>query len=210
MARNNSVKGNFHYNNTEKQNKNFMYKNLTRSNCYNSSFAGSNFNFTSFRGAHFKSCDFYGCSFKQAEFIGTNLKNSKFRTATFENAIFDSVNLDEVDFRDAKFINTIFINTDVNKAKNLPWGDPNVKVLEEAPEIHISEELENAVRNAMTNEFVKASRVLDTKDGGLNTLNLSILLEDFTEEQLINGFNTMKDEIEREFCTLSYLTRFFK
>lgn len=210
MARNNSVKGNFHYNNMEKQNKNFMYKNLTRSNCYNSSFAGSNFNFTSFRGAHFKSCDFYGCSFKQAEFIGTNFKNSKFRAATFENAIFDSVNLDGVDFRDAKFKNTIFVNTDVNKAKNLPFGDDNVKVLEKMPEIEISPELERAVKDAMNNQFIKASRVLDTKDGGLNSLNLSILLEEFTEEQLINGFNNMEKEIDREFCTLSYLFRFFK
>lgn len=209
MARNNSVKGNFHYNNAEKQNKNFMYKNLTRSNCYNSSFAGSKFDFVSFRGAHFKSCDFYGCSFKRAEFVGTNLKNSKFRAAEFENTVFDSVNLDGVDFRDAKFKNVIFIFTDVNKAKNLPFGDSNIRVLDEVPEIEISEELENAVKGAMNNKFVKASRVLDTKDGGLNILNLSILLEEFTEEQLIEGFEKMELEIDRDFCTLSYLFRFF-
>ena len=35
--------------------KNFMYKNLERSNCYNCNFAGSTFDFVSFRGAHFKS-----------------------------------------------------------------------------------------------------------------------------------------------------------
>jgi len=58
MARNNSVSGNFNYNNIEKKDKNFMYKNLERSNCYNCNFTNSNFDFVSFRGAHFKLCIF--------------------------------------------------------------------------------------------------------------------------------------------------------
>ena len=58
MAKNNSVKGNFNYNNIEKKGKNFMYKNLERSNCYNCDFTRSNFDFVTFRGAHFKSCVF--------------------------------------------------------------------------------------------------------------------------------------------------------
>lgn len=88
MARNQSVKGNFHYNNIEKKDKNFMYKNLARSNCYNCDFSNSNFDYVSFRGAHFKSSIFFGCSFKYAEFIGTNLKDSKFKNAVQLNCIF--------------------------------------------------------------------------------------------------------------------------
>lgn len=209
MAKNNSVKGNFHYNNTEKMNKNFMYKNLTRSNCYNSSFAGSNFNFVSFRGAHFKSCDFYGCSFTSAEFIGTNLKNSKFRHAKFENTLFDSVNLAEVDFRDAEFKNVIFVDCNLDQCKNLPFDAENIKVYEEMPALNISAELEAAILEAMTNKFIKSSRVLDTKDGSINPINLLILQERFSEEVLINGFKAMTTEVDRDFCTLSYLTRFF-
>ena len=37
------------YNKVQKMNKNFMYQDLKRSNCYNSDF--SNYNFTSLRGA---------------------------------------------------------------------------------------------------------------------------------------------------------------
>lgn len=210
MARNQSVKGNFNYNNIEKVNKNFMYKNLSRSNCYNCNFTNSNFNFVSFRGAHFKSCDFYGCSFKQAEFIGSNLKGSKFRTSSFENTVFDSVNLDGADFRDAKFKNVIFIFTDISKAKNLNINNENIKVFEEMPDIKISSSLEEALKNAMTNNFIKSSRVLDTKDGGINLLNVSILLENFKEDVLIKGLNIMQNKIDREFCTLSYLIRFLE
>ena len=69
------------YNKVQKMNKNFMYQDLKRSNCYNSDFSNSNFNFTSLRGAHFKSCNFYGCTFTFAEFIGSNLKKSRFTKA---------------------------------------------------------------------------------------------------------------------------------
>ena len=53
MAKDINGSENFHYNNIEKKDKNFMYKNFKRSNCYNCNFANSNFNFATFRGAHF-------------------------------------------------------------------------------------------------------------------------------------------------------------
>lgn len=56
MAKDINGSENFHYNNIEKKDKIFMYKNFKRSNCYNCNFANSNFNFATFRGAHFKTC----------------------------------------------------------------------------------------------------------------------------------------------------------
>ena len=210
MAKNNSVKGNFHYNNTEKMNKNFMYNNLTRSNCYNSSFAGSNFNFASFRGAHFKSCDFYGCTFKSAEFIGTNLKNSKFRYGKFEDTLFEGVNLSEVDFRDAEFKNTIFVECNLDTCKSLFFDKEEVTIYEEMPKLNISEELEEAINKAMGNKFIKASRVIDTKEGKINPIKIIMLQKKYNEEVLIKGFNDMAEAVDRDFYTLSYLFRFFK
>ena len=49
----------FKYNKAEKRNKNFMYMDFRRGNCYNCDFSCSNFSYASFRGAHFKSCDFF-------------------------------------------------------------------------------------------------------------------------------------------------------
>jgi uncharacterized protein YjbI with pentapeptide repeats len=210
MARNQSVKGNFIYNNIEKKSKNFMYKNLERSNCYNCDFSNSNFDYVSFRGAHFKSCIFFDCSFKWAEFIGTNLKGSDFRNAVFQNTVFDSVKLEGVNFKDAEFINTIFIFTDIEKAKNLNVKSPGIKVFNEMPQLEISDELKNAVLNAMKNEYVKAARVLDTKDGGLNLLNIMILLENFDEEILIKGLDMIQTQLNRDFYTLSYIIKFLQ
>lgn len=207
MARNQSVKGNFVYNNIEKTNKNFMYKNLERSNCYKCDFSGSNFDYVNFRGAHFKSCTFYECTFKWAEFTGTNLKGSNFKNTVFENAIFDSVNLDGVNFKDAEFTNTIFVCTDVKKAKNLNRANPGIKIYDEMPQFDISDELRNAVENVLTNQYVKHSRILDTKDGSINFLSIMILLDNFDEEIIINGLNLIHAQLDRDFHTLSYILK---
>lgn len=210
MAKNQSVKGNFNYNNIEKKDKNFMYKNLRRSNCYNCNFSNSNFNFASFRGAHFKSCDFSKCTFTYAELIGTNFKGSNLKFAKFENTVFDSVNLDGADFKDAEFKNTIFLSTNTEKAENLNLNNSEIKIFNEMPQIDISEELRISVINSMKNKYVKESRVLDTKDGLINLLNLMILLENFNEETLIKGLNIIENELDKDFCTLSYIIKFIE
>lgn len=210
MAITQKNRGNFNYENIEKKDKNFMYQNLEKSNCYNCNFSGSNFDYVNFRGAHFKSSSFLKCSFKFAEFIGSNFKKSNFKSAKFENTIFDSVRLDNVDFKDAKFINTIFVATDTSKAKNLDIKNPEIRIYEEMPQIEISENLKNATLNALNNTYVKASRVLDTKDGSINLLSLMILLENFDEETLINGLNLIANELDRDFYTLSYIVKFIQ
>lgn len=196
---------NFNYKNAQKLNKNFMYKDLKRSNCYDTDFTHSNFDYTSFRGAHFKSCNFFECTFKSAEFVGTNLKKSKFKKAKFENTLFEAVNLEGADFRDAEFKNTIFLATDLTKAQNLNLKKADVKIFDEMPKLEMSQELEKAVREAMQNEYVKAARVLDTKEGEMNTLSVMILLENFDEKTLIKGFNRINNELDKKFCTLSYI-----
>ena len=196
------------YKNADKQNKNFMYNDLRRSHCYDCDFSGSNFDFTSFRGAHFKSCNFYGCTFKAAEFVGANLKKSKFKKARFEDVVFEGANLDSVDFEGASFRNTLFIGTDVTKAKNLKIESANITIYEAMPELEMSEELIAAIEGAMNNPYVKKSRVLDTKEGTINTISVLRLKEQFEESTLIKGLNLIEKRIDNGFCTLSYLTKF--
>lgn len=207
MIKNKNMDQGLKYNKIQKLNKNFMYQDLKRSNCYNCDFSESNFNFTSLRGAHFKSCNFYGCTFKNAELIGSNLKKSKFKKAKFENAVFDSVNLEGVDFSGAQFKNTIFLSTDLSKAINIKFNSSDVKIFDEMPKLDISEKLEDSIKSAMQNEFVKKSRALDTKDGKINSISIMILLENFKEKQLIDGLLLISEKMDKEFCTLSYIIK---
>lgn len=200
----------FNYNNVEKKNKNFMYANLEKSNCYKCDFGASNFDYASFRGAHFKSSNFNKCSFKWTEFVGTNFKGSSMRSAIFENAIFDSVKLEGVSFKGAVFNNTVFVNTDMSQAQDLNLESAGLKILEEMPTIDISETLTNIILEAMKNAFIKKSRVLDTREGVINTLSVSILLGIFSEDELINGLKEFTEKVDREFYTLSYIIKFIK
>ena len=207
MAINRSAPENFYYDNAEKTNKNFIYKNLNRSKCYNCNFSNSNFDYASLRWAHFKKCNFFRCSFKGAEFIGSNLKGCKFKEAKFEDTVFEGANLDAADFVDAKFKNTIFVDCDITKAKNLNLNDRNIRIFDVMPEFEINENLEKIVLSSMENQFIKKSRVFDTKEGTINTLTLMILSEKFNEETLLEGLHYIKHEVERDFHTLSYIIR---
>lgn len=195
----------FNYNNIEKKNKNFMYQNWQRSKCFNSNFPQSNFDYVSFRGAHLKSCSFFECSFKRAEFVGTNLKGSAFRKAYFENTLFEGVKLEGVNFADATFKNTIFVSCDMVSVINLDTSDPEIRIFDEMPELNISEQLKEAVEKAMTNEFIKKSRVLDTRDKRINSISMMILLEQFDEEKLIKGLQLIGETLDKEFSVLSYI-----
>lgn len=207
MVRKQNMEQGLKYNKIQKLNKNFMYQDLKRSNCYNSDFSGSNFDFTSLRGAHFKSCNFYGCTFKNAELIGSNLKKSKLKKAKFENTVFDSVNLEGVDFSGSQFKNTIFLSTDLSKAVNIKFKSSDVKIFDEMPKLDVSEKLEDSIKLVMKNEFVKKSRTLDTKDGEINSISIMILLENFKEKQLIDGLLLISEKMDKEFWTLSYIIK---
>jgi hypothetical protein len=98
----------------------------------------------------------------------------------------------------------------VEKAKNLKIDSPGIKIINEMPQLEISEKLRVALLNVMKNKYVKASRVLDTKDGGLNILNIIILLENFDEATLIKGLNIIQTQLDRDFYTLSYIIRFIQ
>lgn len=195
----------FNYNNIEKKNKNFMYQNLQRSKCFNSNFPQSNFDYVSFRGAHLKSCSFLECSFKWAEFVGTNLKGSAFRKAHFENTIFEGAKLENVNFVEATFKNTIFVGCDIESVINLDFSHPEIRIFDEMPELNISEPLREAVEKAMTNKYIKKSRVLDTKDKKINPISIMLLLEQFDEETLIKGLQLISEIIDKEFSVLSYI-----
>jgi len=207
MTNNKKIDTALKYNKTSKMNKNFMYQDLKRSNCYNCDFSKSNFNFTSLRGAHFKSCNFYECTFKCSEFVGSNLKGSRFTKAKFEDTIFEGAKLESVDFAGATFKNVIFVNTDLSKAVNINYKENEVRIYNKMPEIEISDNLKNSIEKAMENNYVKKSRTLDTKDGGINTVSIMILLEKFREKRLIEGLGILSEKVDKDFCTLSYIIK---
>ena len=207
MALNKSEQNNFCYDNADKSNKNFRYNNFFKAKCYACDFSNSHFEYASFRGAHFKKCNFFRGNFTCAEFIGSNLKGSKFKEAKFSNTIFEGANLNGVDFNGAKFNKTIFVGCDLSSSKNLNLNHPEIKIFDSMPEFNISDELKDAINVAMENEYVKRSRIFDTKDGDINGLTFMLLSELFDEKTLIEGMHYLKFEVDKDFYTLSYVVK---
>lgn len=207
MALNKNEHTTFCYDNTDKSNKNFKYNNLSKAKCYNCDFSNSNFEYVSFRGAHFKKCNFFRGNFTGAEFIGSNLKGSKLKESKLHNTIFEGANLNNVDFNGVKFSNTIFVGCDLTTAKNFNFNHPQIRIFDSMPELNVSDELKVAIYTAMENEFVKKSRIFDTKDGNINGLTFMILSEHFDEKRLIEGMHYLKFEVDKDFYTLSYLIK---
>ncbi|MGL4343668.1 MAG: pentapeptide repeat-containing protein [Cellulosilyticaceae bacterium] len=205
MAETKRMNDQISYKNRKKLNADFAGKDLRRSNCYNCDFTGANFNDASFRGAQFKACTFDEASFEAAEFVAANFKNSRFKNVKFQNTIFDSVNLENTDFEGATFENVIFVATDLTKASHLDLTNQEVQVFEQRPEIELDERLEKAVRSAMTNDYIKYARVLDTKEGHINAISMMLLLDRFDEETLVKGLGMLKRKIKQDFATLSVL-----
>lgn len=205
MAESKRINDQISYRNRKKVQQDFEGKDLRRSNCYNCDFTESNFNHVSFRGAQFKSCTFNQSTFDSAEVVAANMKNSRFKGVKFTNTIFDNTNLENADFEGATFENVIFVQTDLSQALHLDLENQDVQVFDERPEIEISERLEKAVKAAMTNEYIKYARVLDTKEGTINAVSMMILLERFSEEALVKGMSMLKKNVKSDFATLSVL-----
>ena len=85
----------FSYNNVDRNESNFMYKDFEKTRSYHSSFVGAKFTGTSFRAAHMKYCNFSTYVFQDSDFVGTNLRGSVFSGAYFKDCIFVASVLDK-------------------------------------------------------------------------------------------------------------------
>lgn len=195
------------FNNMDKRGKHFQYHNFQKQDYFNTDFSHSNMDFTNFRGAHFKSCNFTACSFKWSSFVGTNLKGSMFANAVFESAVFEGAKLDGADFKLAQFQNVIFVETQIEKAINLDETHPGIRVFEKMPQIQLSDELVSVVQGLLLNQWIKRSRVLDTKDGKINTISMMLLIERYGEAVIIQALRKIEPLLDRDFYTLSYLMK---
>lgn len=201
----------FSYKNDVREDRNFLYKNFEKSNSYNARFTRSNFSYVNFYKSIMKYCGFNGASFVGSEFKSANLRGSCFKGATFKDVIFIDTKLDKAIFLGASFENVYFIGTSVRRARGLPENTQGITILNALPSLELSKELKSAVSDAVRNQFIKESEVLVLrKKQRINTINLELLLKEYSEEQLIVGLGLAKLKINKNFHTLSYIKSFIK
>ncbi|RYD03845.1 hypothetical protein N752_17310 [Desulforamulus aquiferis] len=188
----------------------YMHKYFCKSRAFKATFKGSEFSHVNFRGSIMTSVSFKSCKFEGVEFLGTNLKKSNFEGASFKDTIFVGALLENCNFRNTTFKNVIMVNTNVNNTKNLNIHNPEITILKQYPKLEISLELKNVLGKLVNDPYISRYRVLHLNTKKYNHLNLKILFDVLSEEQLIKGLKIMKEKNKKEICTVSSLINYLK
>lgn len=197
------------YNNKDRTNKNFKYKNFEQSDSYNTQFTRSNFSYVNFSKSKMKYCGFNGAIFEETEFKNSNFRGSRFKGAKFKNALFYHTNLSKTNFEDVEFENTVFIGTSLKQPRGISKNTLGIIYYSNLPNVSLSQKVERAIKNSLDNSYILKSEVIRfKKKKKLNTINIIKLLNNFTEKELIYGLKKAKDDINNDFYTLSYLINF--
>lgn len=158
-----------------------------------------------------KYCDFTGASFVGSEFIGANFRGSNFSGAYFKEAIFCSTVLDKTFFENAKFENCYFVSTGISQARKFPTDLSGLTFLHSLPSADtFSDELLQVVEKLRSNDIIRRSHTLHLKKGKVNTLSLYILLQSYSEDDLITLLPQVPNYLTTQFYTLSYLKNLLK
>lgn len=196
----------FSYNNQERRNRNFQYKDFEKTKSYRTDFGKAKFICVSFRAAQLKYCNFNGATFEGTEFVGTNLRGSSFKGATFKDAIFNGVVMDGTNFKGATFDNCLFIGNKILGVGGIDVDDKNIRIVTVKPSVSdFSNELINIVQELRMNDIIRRSHTLHGKKGGVNTVYIQELLKIYSEQELCKLLLLIPEHITTQFYTLSYL-----
>lgn len=197
----------FSYSSKQLDNKKFQYKDFEKTKSYNSVFTKTDFIGTSFRAAQFKYCTFVDCNFIESDFVGTNFRGSKFINCSFDNCLFQSTNCERTGFKDCTY-NCCYLDGNRVDCFNCSTGITIMDLKE--IQSHIIPELEKEIENLRTNDFIRHSHTLHLKRNKINLVALFILLQEYTQEDLINLLPRISAHIDRNFYTISYLKKLLK
>lgn len=196
----------FSYDKKDRSGSNFMYKDFEKTKSYRSNFKNAKFDYASLRAAHLKFCSFDEASFVETEFIGTNLRGSTFRGAKFKGTIFRATVLDQTNFPGATFKNCYFVATGVSSASKFSNNCNGITFLNAMPCMNgFSSVLIEVVEGLRKNDIIRRSNTLHLKQRKINTLSLTILLQSYSEDELIELLQRVTNDLTTQFYTLSYL-----
>jgi len=187
--------------------KNIRNKFYSKAQCFRAIFTNTAFYNVNFKGAILTNCSFKNSNFSSVEFLGTNLKKSNFTGSKFYNCIFSGSRLKKANFKNCTFDNCLFINVNLNNSKNLIIGSSS-RILNEYPNIKISENILHLLNEFRFNPKIQNSRVLHLKGGKLNFLTVMILIEKLGVDLLENKLKALQGDLpsrvitSHDFCNI--------
>ena len=164
-----------------------------KSRLFNTTFSESNISNVNFRGSTITHCSFKGANLIGVDFWGTNLSKCNFTNACLLNTIFVGVNLIGSNFMNAHFNNVVFVNTNLRDAKHLTGYEKGLRVFKCYPQIQISQDIKEALDKLKNNLHLYKTRILYLPNNRINNLNLYLLFQKYSEQELLQAFNVLQN-----------------
>lgn len=182
-------------------------------NVHNCNFNEAKFSNVRYRSGHITQSTFKNAHLNCIDFISVNLKRSKFKSVEFRNCIFINCNLTDVDFENAKFQNTYFICCKFQNTKKIPVSS-EIKILSHYPDIEISSNLADLIILMGNNEKLEKFHILTTENKRVNQWLIYLLLNKYSEQELMRFFQKLLDSNKTQFYTLNnyfyYIQKYYK
>lgn len=171
-------------------------------NVHNCHFNEAKFFNVRYRSGHITQSTFKMARLNCIEFISVNFKKTKFKETQFKNCIFMNCNLTEVDFENAKFENTYFICCKFKNIVNFSISS-EVHILTHYPDKKTSSSLVNLIKLMGNNETLEKFCILTTKNKQVNFWILQLLLNEYSEQELVKFFSKLLCSNRTQFYTLN-------
>ena len=198
----------FSYQTHDVRDKNFIFKNFNKSCGYQSNFSGSKFTSTSFIGSKFKFCSLYDSTFEDCLIRGVLFRKCNLINAQFINSIISATIFESSKLTNLKFINCKIINSKGISYSSKDYQLINSNILNSYPDVNnFSPELVNIVESLREHQFIRRSTILHRKLGLLETVSLSVLVDEFGDNFLIKNLPKLPQLINNDFHTLSYIQK---
>lgn len=169
-------------------------------NVHHCSFANAKFYSVRYRSGHITQSSFKGASLISVDFICVNLKRSKFKGTHFTNCLFFGCDFENADFKNSTFTNTYFIRCSLKNAKNL--NAPNgLQIITHYPKLELSNTFETTLYLMSQNSKLEKYSILTINKNKNNHWLLNLLLNKYTEKELIYFFKKMLSTNNVQFYT---------
>lgn len=201
----NTDKKRYSYINHDSKNTEFFNKNFNKTCSYHTNFSYSQFKNVSFIGAKFKFSSFFSVVFDNCYLRGTLFKKCNLTNCIFKNCIVSTTNFQKCKVKNCSFENCKILNTKILSGMIL---SSNTEMLDAYPN-NFRSELIQEINLLKRNKFIKESSVLHLKKDKVETVSLSVLVEIFGEDFLIQHLKDTKF-INKNFSSLSYIINFLK
>lgn len=152
-----------HIVNCDAQNQSFIYIN----------FRGAIFSKVKFNNSIINGCDFWGTTFNGCDFSNTNISNCVFMACKFNNCTFTGATINY----------SFIVNTSLTECQNILLAK-NVKIFREYPTCTMTNELDSALQILKSNKNLRTYKLLHISEKKYNSLNLYLLQQHFTNEEL--------------------------